>query len=138
MARRFWRGQPWTPSAGGNSSRTASMASQPWRKRQLRSSSSADFPACALIPFLSLTSLNDSSPPGQPSDPLFAEGVEDHDPAGGEAEDGAEGGNQQTAGVEMDHIAEDGGKSENQAEDIEPQRRANGSAQVVAQAQLEQ
>jgi len=64
--------------------------------------------------------------------------VQDHYPADCKAKDGAEGGNQQAAGVEMKDIGEDGGQSKNQADRIKPQRSANRSTQVIAQTQLKE
>lgn len=64
--------------------------------------------------------------------------MQDHDTADGEAADGSERGHEHKVGAEMADVSEDRGNRADQSQYVEPEWRANLSAQVPAQTKLQQ
>jgi hypothetical protein len=69
---------------------------------------------------------------------VFAEGPQDNGAADAEADHRSESGDQQVARAQAKDVGEDSRQRENQSCDIEPQGGADGTIQILPQAQLQQ
>ena len=69
---------------------------------------------------------------------LLAKSSEDGDAAAREADHCSQRGDQHYVRAEVEEVGEDGGDREDESQHIEPERRADWSAQVFAKAELQQ